>query len=96
MNNIDTGFMITLILASVSLAAWIGAVLTREDRPLAGLVERHLRVLVVGPLVTKAVVSILANDQNARIAHVLELAIIYLPCSLCRCGAACSEAPNSC
>ena len=78
MSNIGTGFMITLILVSVPLAVWIGAVLTREGRPLAGLIDRHFRILVVGLLVAKAIVSILTNDQNARIAHVFELAIIYL------------------
>ena len=78
MSDIGTGVKITLVLVSVPLAAWLGAVLTREGRPLAGLVERHFRILVVGLLVAKLIVSMVTNDQNARIAHVFELAIICL------------------
>ena len=78
MNTFGTTARIVIVLVSMPLAVWLGAVLTREGRPLARMVDRHFRLLVVGLLVMKMCVSLMANDLNARTGQFLELTAIYL------------------
>jgi hypothetical protein len=78
MGALGLGLKITILIVSIPLAAWLGAVLTHEGRPLARVVERHFRFLVVGLVLFKLCVSLLANGQNVRTARIFEFAAIYL------------------
>lgn len=78
MSTLGTSATLVIAIVSIPLAAWLGAVLTREGRPLARIVDGHFRPLVFGLLVLKMCVSFMANEMNARTGQILELTTTYL------------------
>lgn len=77
MHDVGVAVRLVLVLLSFPLVVWLGVALTREGRPLAGVVERHFRVLVVGLLVAKICLRLLENDGNARVVRGMEMGIVY-------------------
>ncbi len=51
MNDFGMAAMLTIGLSGIFIAAWLGAVLTREGRPLGRLVEGRFRLIVVSLVV---------------------------------------------
>ena len=51
MDRFGLAAMLTIGLSGMFVAAWLGAVLTREGRPLGRLVERRFRVIVISLVV---------------------------------------------
>lgn len=77
MNDLGIAVRLVLVLLSFPLVVWLGVVLTREGRPLAGVVERHFRVLLTGLLVGKICLSLLENEGNARMVRGMEMGLVY-------------------
>ncbi|MFO7653559.1 MAG: hypothetical protein R6X25_07020 [Candidatus Krumholzibacteriia bacterium] len=78
MGDLKMSVGLAIVLTGFPLAAWLGAILTREGRPLARVVERHFRFLVIGLFVFNLCLSLLADEQNVPAARILELTVFYL------------------
>ena len=78
MHDLGVVARIVIVIGGFPVAVWLGALLTREGRPLARVVERHGRVMAAGLILLNMCVNLLKNEQNARVATALELGTIYL------------------
>ena len=73
MKDFGTATLLFFGLSSIFILAWLGAFLTREGRPLAGVVKRHLRAIVVGLVVVH-----LASDFYDHIVWVDRLDFLVM------------------
>jgi len=78
MNEYGTAGMLVFFLVSLPLAGWLGAVLTRDGRPLGIFVDRYFRVLVLGLLVVIMALRQAGKGQDWPWVKGVELASFYL------------------
>ena len=91
---VGKGLLIALVLVCIPLSAVIGGILTRQNKPLGRLVERHYRVVVTGVWLGVVV----AGYINGRVSTVLSGVVVLVAgayvwgCS-CRRFGTCSSRP---
>lgn len=77
-----TAVLLSLAIGGVFLFAWLGAVLTREDRPLGRFVARRFRFLVIGAVAVHLATGFweeTALTEFLNSAATLLLAMMFVP-----------------